>query len=108
MLSIFLTASSNVVGGRMIGLPCLPAGFGFGFVRLVIKRRTLVFIKTKNNQLINSEQIVYAEYIGGTQMKHSLTLTLTKGELAFKDKEADALWKLLCEQDVLTVNPDSQ
>lgn len=28
VLSIFVTASSNVVGGRMIGLPCLPYGLG--------------------------------------------------------------------------------
>lgn len=29
MFSIFFTASSNVVGGRMIGLPVRPVGFGF-------------------------------------------------------------------------------
>ena len=28
VLSIFLTASSKVVGGRMIGLPVRPAGLG--------------------------------------------------------------------------------
>jgi hypothetical protein len=28
VLSIFFTASSNVVGGRMIGLPVRPAGLG--------------------------------------------------------------------------------
>ena len=31
VLSIFFTASSNVVGGRMIGLPARPVGFGVRF-----------------------------------------------------------------------------